>query len=247
MNTSGIYQIVNKTTGKKYVGRSVNVHSRILEHKRELRLNIHQNKHLQSSWNKRGEGDFTFELLEECAIEDLQQREQYYLDNYINFSEDYNILRDSENTRIGVPHSEDTKMKMSISSSKSWLETPERARGEDNHFYGKTHSVETRKNISDGIRKRIENRGEAYFKGETHSEQTRKLISERVRKWNEENPERLAEIQKSRKYKGLSGDKNPMYGKTGAENPFYGKTHSEESKRKMRATMEAKGLWKPLS
>lgn len=247
MKTPGIYQITNKTTGKKYVGRSVNVHCRILEHKRELRLNIHENKHLQSSWNKRGESDFEFKLLEECVIENLQQREQYYLDNYIDFSVDYNILRDSENTRLGVPHSEETKIKMSASSVRSWKETPERARGENNHFYGKTHNSEIRKNISDGIKKRIQKRGEAYFKGETHSDETRKLISERVKKWNEENPERLAEIQKSRKYKGLSGENNPMYGKTGDKNPFYGRTHSEESKRKKRATMEAKGLWKPLS
>lgn len=45
-----------------------------------LRHNRHYNKHLQSAWNKYGEDNFDFIVLEECTKETRFVREQYYLD-----------------------------------------------------------------------------------------------------------------------------------------------------------------------
>lgn len=61
---SGVYKIVNIVNGKFYVGSSININKRWGEHKRSLRKNCHNNDFLQKSWNKHGEINFKFEILE---------------------------------------------------------------------------------------------------------------------------------------------------------------------------------------
>lgn len=79
----GIYKIVNKIDGKYYVGSSTNVKHRWGEHKRSLRRNCHSNNHLRNSWNKYGEENFEFILVEEhkkLTLLELLDIEQKYLD-----------------------------------------------------------------------------------------------------------------------------------------------------------------------
>ena len=75
----GIYKIVNKVNQKYYVGRSVNIRGRWRTHKRSLGLSIHQNKHLQSAWNKYGSDNFEF-IIVELVEGDIRAAEQRYLD-----------------------------------------------------------------------------------------------------------------------------------------------------------------------
>lgn len=51
---SGIYQIINKSTNKFYIGSAIDLKKRKREHFHHLNHNKHRNKHLQSSWNKHG-------------------------------------------------------------------------------------------------------------------------------------------------------------------------------------------------
>tara|TARA_R110002126_G_scaffold47605_3_gene133347 strand:+ start:2964 stop:3617 length:654 start_codon:yes stop_codon:yes gene_type:complete len=76
----GIYKIVSKNNQKIYVGSSINIKNRWRQHKFTLRKNTHANKHLQSAWNKHGEENFEFTLVEEC--EDLDSKELYWIDVY---------------------------------------------------------------------------------------------------------------------------------------------------------------------
>lgn len=89
----GIYKITNTLNGKVYIGQSVNVQERFYEHKRKLCLNQHFNKYLQNAYNKHGEY-FEYELIEECAVSDLDKREMYWIGYY--HSDDkrygYNIM-----------------------------------------------------------------------------------------------------------------------------------------------------------
>lgn len=80
MNTSGIYSIVNLVNGKIYVGSAVNLNKRWKNHKVELRLDRHCNIYLQSAWNKYGEENFSFIVLEYCEREKLIEREQFWID-----------------------------------------------------------------------------------------------------------------------------------------------------------------------
>lgn len=78
---SGIYKITNRTTKKIYIGSATNFCRRWSAHYSLLRRNKHENEYLQNAWNKYGENDFVFEILE--YVEDkkeLLSREQYWLD-----------------------------------------------------------------------------------------------------------------------------------------------------------------------
>lgn len=55
-----VYKILNKVTGKYYIGSSVNFEVRKFEHIGMLRNKKHHNKFLQFDWNKYGEANFDF-------------------------------------------------------------------------------------------------------------------------------------------------------------------------------------------
>lgn len=93
---SGIYQIKNIVSGKLYVGSSNIVQKRRSQHLRELRKGIHSNLKLQNAWNKYGESNFEFSIIETCEVEDLQTREQFYISSMFPF---YNIA-----DVVGIPY-----------------------------------------------------------------------------------------------------------------------------------------------
>ena len=78
----GIYKITNKINGKSYIGQSNNIQRRFKEHiyKNELAI--------EKAIHKYGFENFTFEILEECQIEDLDRLEKYYIKKY-NTYKDY--------------------------------------------------------------------------------------------------------------------------------------------------------------
>lgn len=91
MKTKGIYQIRNLINNKVYIGSSINIETRIKVHKRTLRSGNHINIILQKAYNKYGENQFEYEILEvkpNITPEDLFKLEQHYLDNTPN---KYNI------------------------------------------------------------------------------------------------------------------------------------------------------------
>ena len=83
----GVYRIKNLINGKCYYGSSKNIEKRWSRHKRELNNNTHINCILQRAWDKYGENNFIFEIIEVCAINVLLETEQKYLD----LQPDYNI------------------------------------------------------------------------------------------------------------------------------------------------------------
>lgn len=76
---SGIYKIINKVDGKYYVGSSCGIINRWYIHKYQLNKNIHTNDRLQNTWNKYGENNFEFLIIEKCKPEQLLVIEQKYL------------------------------------------------------------------------------------------------------------------------------------------------------------------------
>lgn len=92
---SGIYEIINLTTNKVYIGHAKRIRQRWYEHRRDLRSNRHGNHHLQHAWNKYGEHDFVFRKLEltNCDKEILIERERYWcqIKDCHNSAKGYNI------------------------------------------------------------------------------------------------------------------------------------------------------------
>lgn len=80
---SGIYFIKNKNNGKVYVGSSVDITKRWIDHKYKLKLGIHINKHLQASWKKHGAHNFLFIVEKDLTGQTEEQilaEEQTYID-----------------------------------------------------------------------------------------------------------------------------------------------------------------------
>ena len=76
--TSGVYMITNKVNGKRYIGSSIDISSRISSHmNREARK---QNTEFYKEAYKYGRDGFEYTVLEECSQEDLLERETYYFE-----------------------------------------------------------------------------------------------------------------------------------------------------------------------
>lgn len=139
MSKSGIYKIVNKVNGKCYVGSAVDLNNRFCCHRYDLRNQCHINQKLQHAWNKYGEDSFVFEVLEFVDGKDeLIKKEQAYLDSMDVFRGGYNICKKA-GSRLGMKHTEHSKVKMSIRHKNISLKT--RLKMSESHK-GKRHSPE---------------------------------------------------------------------------------------------------------
>lgn len=114
MKQAGIYIIRDLENNKVYVGSSKNPQNRKYEHFSNLRNNKHKNEHLQNAWNKYGERNFVFEIVENCNLNNLIEREIYFInkfDSLVN-TNGYNKLKPSGTHFI---HSEESIGKMKFS------------------------------------------------------------------------------------------------------------------------------------
>jgi len=150
---SGIYRIINSVNGNIYIGSSVDLIRRRKQHFIALLNNKHFNNHLQSAYNKYGECNFEFEVIENIDFcEDLQEklleREQYYLDL---LKPEYNICRIAGS--FGMQQTEETKHKIS-NSTKGVKKSKEHAENIRNAQRGKNLTEEHRKKLSDSEKNR---------------------------------------------------------------------------------------------
>jgi group I intron endonuclease len=78
----GIYQIKNIINNKRYIGQSNDILKRWLKHTSDLNKNKHHCNYLQYAWNKYGEINFIFEIIEKCNYEELNGKEMYYINKF---------------------------------------------------------------------------------------------------------------------------------------------------------------------
>lgn len=90
--TCGIYKIENKINGHCYIGQSINIIQRWKDHRKEAK-DIYSDKKeypLYKAIRKYGIENFSFEILEECKVEELNKKEIYYIEKYNSFHNGYN-------------------------------------------------------------------------------------------------------------------------------------------------------------
>ncbi len=203
----GIYKIICEANNKIYIGSSKDINRRINGHFKALRKNKAQIL-LQRSYNKYGEECFKIEILEyydEFFLEQLKEREQYYIDLYKSYERDkgFNILpiaysfkyrkgskeegrKKSESLKIMYANNPELKKKLS-----------DLKKGSKNPMYGKKLSKDHKEKISKGNKNKI------------FSIERKKNISNSLKN-KLHTKERIQNMSKPRSEKGKNNIKNAM-------------------------------------
>lgn len=229
-HSSGIYRILNTTTGDCYIGKSKDVAVRIGQHKSMLKSNKHKYKTgelslLQKAWNKYGEDAFVFEIIDFCTIDELNDREMYWIDYYqCNCSKTrcgYNATDGGEGAygnnnvkgRIQVYNGEIQKMidpdefeyYQSIGFNRGILPSTIEKMNQNRPDHSGANNPNYGKHLSDEHKRKISESNKGKCAGENHhnygnhlSEEHRKKISEsnKGRVNSEETRKRISEGRK---------------------------------------------------
>ncbi len=175
--TSGVYAIVNKINGKRYVGKSNNIERRWSDHIRLLRKDTKPkdcNRHLYSSFKKYGENNFGFEYLESFDVYDdalLSEAELFWIDLFGTLNRDFGY-----NLRL------DTRTKCIVSQETRDI-ISENNKGNNNPNFNNKWSDYQKQNASE-IAKKL------HQSGVYSSEETRIKHSESSKKFWKENPDK---------------------------------------------------------
>lgn len=202
----GIYMIKNKVNGNVYIGQAADIYERWKEHISLLRRGKHVNNHLQRAWNKYGDDNFEFSIVEECDENALNDREIYWIAEYDSYHNGYNQTLGGGGVR-GFKHDEETKQRIS-----------ESLKGENAPWYGKQRSEETKVKIGQASKERWSNPENHPMYGKYHTEESKEKMSESHK------GKTLTDEHKAKLSKASSGENNPMYGIRlyGEDNPNFG-------------------------
>ena len=205
-NNYSLYVHINKINNKRYYGiTSQKPKDRWRNGKGyKNHKNNKKDTYFYNAIRKYGWDNFKHEVLfEGLTKEEACLLEQCYIVLYdtTNRNKGYNRTTGGESFN----HTDDTKKALS-----------DLYKGENNPFYGKHHTEETRKRISE------------------------KIKSERCGENNPMYGKHLSKEHKQKISEKLSGENNPMYGKKGILSPNYGKTFTEEHKKKISESHKGK-------
>jgi group I intron endonuclease len=221
---SGIYQIVNTVTGKRYVGSAVKIGLRWRQHRCEAGKGRH-NRIFQNAWNKYGTDAFVFSIIE--FVDDpatLLEREQHYIDH---LKPEYNVAAVA-GSNYGLKWSAEVRATMSISNKSVWQREGHREKMSAAHL-GKKLSEEQKKKIS-----------EAALGRKLSPDHAAKIaLANTLRNQSPEHRAKMSEFWKGKKQSPESIAKM-VASKLGKPAHNRGKPMSDEQKAKQSAAMKAK-------
>ena len=115
----GIYKITNPK-GKIYIGQSIDIERRFKEYKK---LQCSQSRKLYYSFKKYGWEQHKFEIIEECPIDILNEREEYHILLYCSNTQGLNIKLASKPSWTGKKRPEHSKLLKEKGSGLSFIRT----------------------------------------------------------------------------------------------------------------------------
>ena len=206
---TGIYKIKNTLNDMCYVGSSNHIERRKTEHIGKLRRNQHKNSYLQNAWNKYGEDNFLFEIIEECSEDNLLIREQFYIDSIKNLYNNTKIA--GGRFRAGYKRTDEQKKFMSNIRTGAVVsdETKEKL---SKLNIGKKHSEKTKNKISEisktnweklEFRENISEKRRETWSDIGYKERIKKVIAitkdpevckkraEKISNWMKNNPDKM--------------------------------------------------------
>ena len=149
LNSGGVYQIINDTTGKRYIGSTKCFRLRWNHHRAALNRQDHHSIKLQRAWLEHGQDSFRFVPLMLCSHEDLHFYEQLFLDALVPHKVGYNHCQASDIARRGLNTAEHNAKISAAHTGKK---------------YGEARRKQIRQTLLDM------NLGERYtYNGETHT------------------------------------------------------------------------------
>jgi group I intron endonuclease len=127
---AGLYEIVNLKSNRRYVGSSVNIRKRFLDHTGRLNKGIHPNPQLQFAWNRDGSKYFKFRCILLCRIEDVKMFEQRLLDWWSkhDWKLIYNICQDARAPMRGLKFSVEHRQRQGKSIRRAYENLDTRTR-----------------------------------------------------------------------------------------------------------------------
>lgn len=90
-----IYKITNKVNGKSYIGQT----RYTLEFRWRQHIHKKDNTYFHNAIKKYGFENFTLEILEECPVSNLNEREIFYIAKYNTFKDGYNLTIGGDGNR----------------------------------------------------------------------------------------------------------------------------------------------------
>lgn len=203
----GIYLIKNTINNKVYVGQATDIERRWTEHKRKYSLEKNKNIILYKAFKKYGLDNFTFEVIEECKKEELDERETFYISLYKSyaFREDtngYNMTEIGGSCR-GCVHTEEQNKRHS-----------EFMRGRTPINKGVPMSEEQKRKISEANKNKTRSED---FKAKVSKAHKGKIVSE-------ETKDKIREYQKAFRQTeegSIKGGRNPRAKKVVCEGKEY--------------------------
>ena len=91
--TCGIYKIENLVNGKIYIGQSIEIEKRWQKH-----LNAKDDFLIHKALRKYGKENFSFAILEECSLTDLDKKENFWINQYQSLVPlGYNMIQGGSN------------------------------------------------------------------------------------------------------------------------------------------------------
>ncbi len=209
MSQSGIYQIQSKIKPERiYIGSSFKIHTRWFAHLRYLKNRNHHSPKLQNHYNKYGESDLVFSIIEPCLPDWATIREQYYIDKLKPY---FNICQ-SAFSRRGVKQSAEAIAKR-VAKTKGRIPPQSERDNISKALKGRIFSEEHRQHIREA---RLRDRQFPPSRlGIKHTKETKLKMSRNRICWNKGIPcTEEAKRNQSIKMKGkLAGEKNPNFGK----------------------------------
>lgn len=139
-----IYKITNKINRKNYIGQTC----RTLEERMKEHLS-HTTQYIDKVLRKYGKDNFEISIIDNAiTIDELNEKEMYWISHFDSIKPNgYNLCIGGDNTK-GYSHRLESRLKMSESQYKRNM------KGENNPFYGKEHSDETKKKMKKSWEKR---------------------------------------------------------------------------------------------
>ena len=203
----GIYCIENMVTGYCYWGQSIQLHSvRLDNHRSALTKGIHDNEHMQRSFNKHGMANFAFKVILYCEPWELTRYEDALEKAHRPFN--YNKRKCADSNK-GIKYSDDVRHNMSLAHV-----------GKPVANKGTKHTEVTKLKMREAWKKRVltpvaeETKhkisvsliGNARTKGHKASEETKSKLSEQHKGKN--TGKKLSEETKRKISVALVGNKN---------------------------------------